>query len=122
MMGKESTKVIRRRSSSYTTHFINGAVWQYPEPKDEIAEGEVIILDFLFRGTIAGEPFQVTFDDEGVMEEQEHANMLAEEILVGVAMPKQVLLKISRLALEEFGDAVVLTGEEAAAYRKEHSK
>ena len=101
---KDSTTVIRRRSNSYTTHFINGCSWQYPEPLDEIAAGDVIILDFLFRSTLAGEPFEVTFDEQGRMIAQTHEKMLTEDILVGVAMPKAVLLKISALALETFGD------------------
>ena len=101
---KDSTTVIRRRSNSYTTHFINGCSWQYPEPLDEIAAGDVIIQDFLFRSTLAGEPFEATFDEQGRMIAQTHEKMLTEEILVGVAMPKAVLLKISALALETFGD------------------
>ena len=95
---KDSTTVIRRRSNSYTTHFINGCSWQYPEPLDEIAAGDVIIQDFLFRS------MKVTFDEQGRMTEQPHEKMLTEDILVGVAMPKAVLLKISAMTLEKFGD------------------
>ena len=101
---KDSTTVIRRRSNSYTTHFINGCSWQYPEPLDEIAAGEVIIQDFLFRSTLAGEPFEAIFDEQGCMIAQTHEKMLTEDILVGVAMPKAVLLKISTMTLEKFGD------------------
>jgi len=50
--------------------------------------------------------------------EHKHAMMLEEVVLIGLAMPKTTLVKISRSVLETFTDAVILTGEEAAAYKK----
>jgi len=119
MSDKEEQKstLLRRRSSNYTTYFANGCIWNYPV-KDEIGNNTAIVMNFVYRTTMAGEPFQVTFDDNGIMIVPEHAQMIDSMVLVGVAMPKHIVLKLSRIALEEFGDAVVLMGEEAAAYRK----
>jgi len=114
----EKSTVTPRRSSLYTTHYVNGCVFQYLGAIEGINEDAAVILDFLFRSTMAGEPFQVTFDDKGHRIAQEHEETLVEETLVGVAMPKHTLLTIAGIALENFSDAVVLTGEEAAAYRE----
>lgn len=97
---KEQRKVsvISRRSSSYTTHYVNGCEFRI-FGKDS----DVVVTDFLFRSDIAGEPFEAKITDEGYRETLGNRKiMIAEESLVGLAMTKRVLCGIAHLILETF--------------------
>lgn len=91
--------VITRRSSSYTTHFVNGAIFHHSEDD----EG-VVICDFLFRSGMPGEPYERDIDEDGARRTRPHKTMTEENVLVGLAMDRETLVRIASIILEEFGD------------------
>lgn len=106
-VGKEqqTVSVISRRSSSYTTHYVNGCEFRIFEETD--GDPAIVVTDFLFRSDIAGEPFEARRTDKGYREALDgRKTMIAEESLVGLAMTKRVLCSIAHLILDTFEEEV----------------
>jgi len=99
-MEKETVTTITRRSSSYTTHYANGAIFHHATKEDD----SVIIVDFLFRSEVDGEPYKREINDDGSRTALPHATMSEEVVLAGIAVEKQDLLRIASLIQELFGE------------------
>lgn len=95
---KKTISVIRRRSANYTTHYCNGAVFHTPES----GEGPVV-LDFLFRSEMPGEPYKADVRDDDMVIQRECKMMTTEECLVGIALGKETLLRIAAGIIEIYG-------------------
>lgn len=110
MQGNKEKKVtvIQRRSNGYTTHFCNGCSFACPS---ETTGETIIVLDMLFRSNIAGEPFKATIGEDGGRQAEPHKTMMAEEVLVGIAMSKDDLIRLADLILANFGEDEKPKGE-----------